>query len=151
MNSAVNFWIYQFHPRFYRLDMRPFALVQYPVSPSMPRLHKLTHQPLLFNLITLPDSVTEIGNEAFCKCKSLTSITFPESVTTIGHSAFACCSCLTEIEIPATVRRIGDDAFICCENLKHVRISSNFKNDIARIFSDYEYGREDSNSQPFDA
>ncbi len=88
--------------------------------------------------ITLPDSVVKIGEEAFCKCKNLTSITFPESVTTIDYSAFACCQSLTEIEIPATVRHIGDDAFACCENLKRVWISSNFKDDINRIFSDCE-------------
>ena len=36
-------------------------------------------------------SVTFIGNYAFCDCNSLTSITIPNSVTSIGYQAFAQC------------------------------------------------------------
>ena len=39
--------------------------------------------------ITIPDSVTKIGDYAFYGCKGLTSITIPDSVTSIGYSAFA--------------------------------------------------------------
>ena len=50
--------------------------------------------------ITIPDSVTSIGNEAFSGCSNLTGITIPDSVTSIGIGAFRGCSGLTSITIP---------------------------------------------------
>lgn len=38
--------------------------------------------------VKIPDSVTNIGNEAFCGCESLIDITIPDSVTNIGCFAF---------------------------------------------------------------
>ena len=38
--------------------------------------------------ITIPNSVTSIGDYAFCNCSGLTSITIPNSVTAIGWGAF---------------------------------------------------------------
>jgi hypothetical protein len=42
--------------------------------------------------VTIPDSVTSIGDGAFADCSSLTSITIPNSVTSIGNYAFYSCS-----------------------------------------------------------
>ena len=36
-------------------------------------------------------SVTDIGNDAFCDCFGLTSVTIPNSVTSIGLDAFNGC------------------------------------------------------------
>ena len=47
--------------------------------------------------ITIPDSVTSIGDDAFYNCRGLTSITIPDSVTSIGDGAFYDCSGLTSI------------------------------------------------------
>ncbi|MCM1131559.1 MAG: leucine-rich repeat domain-containing protein [Anaeroplasma bactoclasticum] len=70
--------------------------------------------------ITIPESVTSIGESAFSYCSSLTSITIPESVTSIGKSAFFYCSSLTSITIPESVTSIGESAFSSCEKLTNI-------------------------------
>ena len=48
--------------------------------------------------VTIPASVTSIGDYAFCTCTSLPSVTIPASVTSIGKSSFLCCTSLTEVK-----------------------------------------------------
>ncbi len=45
--------------------------------------------------VTIPNSVTEIGDYAFSGCTELTSITIPDSVTSIGKWTFIGCNNLT--------------------------------------------------------
>ena len=74
--------------------------------------------------ITIPSSVTSIGNQAFMYCSSLTSITIPSSVTSIGTYAFYGCSKLTSVTIPSGVTSIGNNAFYGCSKLTSVTIPS---------------------------
>ncbi len=74
--------------------------------------------------ITIPNSVTSIGNDAFEGCTGLTSVTIPNSVTSIGEWAFYGCSSLTSIEIPNSVTSIGDRAFRGCTGLTSVTIGN---------------------------
>lgn len=61
--------------------------------------------------INIPNSVTSIGRKAFYRCKEMTTATLGNSVTTIGDWAFSECSSLTSIEIPSTVTSIGNATF----------------------------------------
>jgi len=61
--------------------------------------------------ISIPSSVTQIGNGAFYRCNSLEAIDVPASVTEIGDEAFAFCSSLEHVTIPASVTKIGYAAF----------------------------------------
>ena len=51
----------------------------------------------------IPSSVTQIGDNAFDYCISLTSVTIPNSVTSIGSGAFVDCKGLTSITCEAIV------------------------------------------------
>lgn len=73
--------------------------------------------------ISLPMSVTTIGESAFNSCESLTSITIPNSVTSVGASAFSG-SMLTSITIPNSVTYIGQRAFFSCSKLTDATISN---------------------------
>ena len=72
--------------------------------------------------ITIPNSVTSIGESAFSGCSGLTSVTIGNSVTSIGWSAFFGCSGLTSVTIGNSVTSIGDYAFYSCSGLTSVTI-----------------------------
>ena len=74
--------------------------------------------------ISIPSSVTSIGNGAFNECRSLTFINIPPSVTSIGESAFSYCTSLPSINIPSSVTSIGGWAFCYCRSLTSINIPS---------------------------
>lgn len=62
--------------------------------------------------VTIPDSVTSIGNMAFTNC-SLESVTIPDSVTTLGQ-AFRGCDNLVNVTIGSGITSITGGAFAYC-------------------------------------
>ena len=70
--------------------------------------------------VTVPNSVTIIGDYVFQNCTGLTSVTIPNSVTSIGYGMFWGCTGLTSI--PNSVTIIGDYAFYQCTGLTSVTI-----------------------------
>ena len=81
---------------------------------------KIPQRAFLNSMITgnfvIPNTVTEIGDQAFEGCTGLTgNWTIPNSVTTIGNSAFKGCTGFTgNLTIPNTVKTIGKYAFSGC-------------------------------------
>ena len=72
---------------------------------------------LLFGCVNsvIPNTITVIGENAFCGLEGLTSISIPNSVITIGAGAFSFCFDLTgDLTIPNSVQTIGDGAFFQC-------------------------------------
>ena len=58
--------------------------------------------------ITIPNSVTSLGDRCFENCSSLTAITIPNSVTSLGWGCFSGCSSLTAIYmLPSTPPSTG--------------------------------------------
>jgi len=78
--------------------------------------------------ITIGNGVTSIGDYAFNQCNSLTSIMIPDSVTSIGRSVFSCCTVLESVEIPDGVTSIGDYAFNRCDSLTSITIPDSVTN-----------------------
>ena len=87
--------------------------------------------------ITIPNSVTSIGEGAFQNCLSLTSVTIPNSVTSIGREAFYGCSGLISVTIPNSVKEISYLAFSECPKLENVYCYAESFSDISdNIFKD---------------
>ena len=86
--------------------------------------------------VTIPDSVTIIGDSAFYNCKALTSVSLPDSLTEIESSAFRECTGLTSVTIPDSVTEIGESAFSGCANLSNVKLSKTLKTLGSRAFKD---------------
>ena len=59
--------------------------------------------------VTIGNSVTSIGDDAFDSCTSLTSITIPDRASPASETgAFYACASLTNITIPNSVTSIGE-------------------------------------------
>lgn len=96
--------------------------------------------------VFIPVVVTEIGEEAFRDCTTLTNVMIPNSVTKIGAYSFSGCTGLTSIKIPGSVSEIGTlytgvsywpgGAFSGCTNLTSVEISYGVKIIGSEAFSD---------------
>lgn len=70
--------------------------------------------------VSIPNTVTIIGEEAFARCTSLTSVNIPDSVITIEFGAFYHCEALPSISLPNTVTSIEERAFLGCYELKEI-------------------------------
>ncbi len=88
--------------------------------------------------VIIPDSVTNIGDDAFCWCLGLSNVTISNSVTNIGESAFENCSGLTSITIPNSVTNIGNYAFSGCRSLTSVTIGNGVTSIGKNVFSGCE-------------
>ncbi len=68
---------------------------------------------------TIPEGVVSIAANAFAHCRALTTITLPSTLTTIGDNAFYICTSLTgTITIPASVTSIGSSTFQAMHSLE---------------------------------
>ena len=72
--------------------------------------------------MTLPSSLTSIGENTFSGCTGLTSVTLPSSLTSIGPSAFSSCTGLKSVTLPDKVTYIGPQAFLGCSGLTNFTV-----------------------------
>jgi hypothetical protein len=90
--------------------------------------------------VIIPDTVTQIGREAFQALLSLKSIDIPDSVTRIGKAAFSYCHALKKVKLPSKLEEISPQMFYYCENLKTIVIPKSVKTIGAEAFGYKLYG-----------
>ena len=77
--------------------------------------------------VTLPESLTAIGEGAFRNCDNMTQIRIPDHVTDIASSAFESCDRLETVILGKSVEHIGRYAFAHCKALKQIQFSDSLK------------------------
>ncbi len=76
--------------------------------------------------VILPETITEIGAEAFANCDALRGIYIPGSVIQIGNAAFSDSDGLEAIYLPGSLESIGEDALGTCDRLKYIIFSGTY-------------------------
>ena len=61
--------------------------------------------------VTIPDTVTVIGDSAFENCDNLKNVKISENLKKLGMMAFGNCDALTEIEIPKNITTVAYNEF----------------------------------------
>lgn len=85
--------------------------------------------------ITMPDTVTSLGDSAFHNCYALQEVKLSSGLKTIPTYAFYGCSSLKSIVIPDSVTYIADSVFSKCSSLESVVLSKNLKRINSTAFS----------------
>lgn len=83
--------------------------------------------------VSIPSTVTEIGDMAFYNCKKLYSVAIGTGVKTIGAKAFNGCVELTSVNLRNT-EHLGDYAFYGCSKLEWVDCGTALKHIGTRAF-----------------
>ena len=85
--------------------------------------HCVDAQEDLSGTYAIKEGTKTISGYAFHDCTFLTEISIPDSITSIGEGAFENCASLTSIVIPDSVTFLGLWAFENCTSLKNVTLS----------------------------
>ena len=103
--------------------------------------------------VTIPNSVTSIGEAAFNECVNLTAISLPDGITSIGAGAFTSCEKLTSIVLPSSLTTIDYTVFMGCTNLQSVTIPNSVTTIKSYAFMEcnslkaiYNYGETPANA-----
>lgn len=87
----------------------------------------------IFTYVTLPNTLTHLGDGAFLGCEKLSEITIPSSLTSMGDYTFAYCVLLETVNLPNTIEKIGLYTFAGCEYLEYINLEN------IKEFSDYAF------------
>ncbi len=74
--------------------------------------------------INIPEGVMYIEDYAFADCINLSSVTLPSSLWSIGYGAFRNSSALTSVHIPKNVYSIDGNPWYGCENIESITVDA---------------------------
>ena len=77
--------------------------------------------------VKLPDNITSLGDETFMTCSKLSSINIPNTLTSLGEFCLAFCN-ITKLTLPNSITKLGIGCFHSCENLETVTLPQNITN-----------------------
>lgn len=86
--------------------------------------------------ITIPDTVSRIGDFVFSTCKKLVNVKLSKSLKELPLRTFAMCESLLSIEIPSGVEKIGERCFEDTPSLKIVRFRGKVKSISSSAFKE---------------
>jgi uncharacterized repeat protein (TIGR02543 family) len=78
-------------------------------------------------ILTVPEGVIGIGQDAFAGMQNLESVEMPDSLRHIGEGAFRNCYLLDNVMLPDAVETIGREAFLNCTELQSLIFSSKLR------------------------
>ena len=110
----------------------PFTSITLPNSITY--IGNYTFYKLGLTSIDLPEGLVEIRDNAFDGCSNLTSVTFGPNLKTIGSQAFQSCSKLSTLNLPTSLVSIGTYAFRLITALTELRIPSSVESIGAAAF-----------------
>jgi len=84
--------------------------------------------------VALPDGLTQLGDKVFYGCSSLTSVALPDGVTQLGYGVFMDCSSLTGVALPDGLTKLGDSVFYGCSSLTSVSLPDGLTQMGDRVF-----------------
>lgn len=73
----------------------------------------------------IPNSVVEIGENAFTECSRITNVKIPDSVKTLGDSAFGNCPAINKVEYGKGLSSTGRWTFSGCRSLREIILPDN--------------------------
>ena len=89
--------------------------------------------------VTIPNSVTSIGDYPFLNCSSLDTLNFLANVETIAKSVISGCYNLKSLAISSSVTSIEDSAFASCKNIRVITCYATTPPDItSTTFANYD-------------
>jgi len=77
--------------------------------------------------VIMSENIKSIGKETFAYCYALEDISLPESLTFIGENAFRSCRNLKQVYIPDSIKSIESGVFAYCNALESVEFAEDLE------------------------
>lgn len=101
---------------------RAYTIHQVILPEGLTNIGDYAFHEMRMSAITIPSTVTEIGEQAFMYCKWLESIDLPSSVTTLKRNAFFGCQRLVSVQLPSQLQVVPSCCFASCTSLQTITI-----------------------------